>query len=131
MSKPIKKALVIDDEQIDQMLYKRVLKRSGLVEDAIGFQYAEKALDYLRENKPDDVDVIFLDINMPRMNGFEFLKQAEEELGQKFSDLFVVMLTTSLDPSDRNRAEEFGAVRDFINKPLTAEHVAQVAEMLH
>lgn len=71
----IKMAMIIDDEQADQMLYKLIIKRSGLIENTLAFQMAEDALDYLKSEDKDPIDVIFLDINMPRMNGFEFLER--------------------------------------------------------
>jgi CheY-like chemotaxis protein len=122
--------LLIDDESFDQMLYKRVLARSGLVGEAISFLYADEALAYLTAPVHKVIDVIFLDINMPRMNGFEFLDAATTALGPDFAKLVVVMLTTSLESRDRERAMAYPAVRRFINKPLTVEHVAEVAALL-
>ncbi len=130
MAKAIKLAMMIDDEEIDQKTYRRVLNRSGLVEDFLMFTYAEEALEYLKSHPEVKVDVIFLDINMPRMNGFEFLEAASEEFGDDFARMVVVMLTTSIDPMDRKRAQENPLVREFFDKPLTAEHVEQVADLL-
>ena len=126
----IKKALLIDDTAIDQKLYRRILERSEIVEDVTSFSYADEALEFLISNRSAEVDVIFLDINMPRMNGFEFLEAAVEKLGETFTHVVIVMLTTSLNPADRERAEQFSVVRDFINKPLTLEHVRRAAELV-
>ena len=128
--KPIQLALLIDDESFDQMMYKRIIERSGLVAEVMGFLAADIALDYLRENPGREIDVIFLDINMPRMNGFEFLEAAVAQLGPNFTKVCIVMLTTSLNPSDHARAKEFEVVRDFLNKPLTLEDVRNVAELV-
>lgn len=126
----IKKALLIDDTDIDQKLYRRILERSKIVDDVTSFTYAEDALEYLRTNPSEEIDVIFLDINMPKMNGFEFLEASVAELGEKFAHVVIVMLTTSLNPGDRERAEQFSIVRDFINKPLTLDHIKHVAELV-
>ena len=126
----IKRLLLIDDADIDQRLYLRMIKRSKLVEEVHSFYYADEALDFLRQNRSLEVDVIFLDINMPRMNGFEFLEAANAEFGDAFASVVIVMLTTSLNPLDRERAEEFSVVRDFVNKPLTIEMVKHAAELL-
>lgn len=130
MTKPIKTALLIDDEEIDQRQYQRILNKSGLVEEVITFTYADDALAYLKRHPELVIDVIFLDINMPRMDGFEFLAAASGELGVGFAKVVVAMLTTSLNPGDQKRAEGFEVVKDFINKPLTVEHVERVAALL-
>ncbi|WP_259952545.1 response regulator [Sulfitobacter mediterraneus] len=123
-------AMIVDDEPFDQMMYERILKRSGLVDQVIGFQYAAEALDYLARPDRSKVDVIFLDINMPRMNGFEFLEAANRDLGPAFVKVCVVMLTTSIAPEDRARAASYDAVRDFISKPLGKDDVVHVANLL-
>lgn len=130
MGQKIGLALLIDDEEIDQRQYKRVLKRSDLIGEIMSFTYADEALAYLKENPGLEVDVIFLDINIPRMNGLEFLSAATQELGASFAGVVVAMLTTSLIPEDRRRAEAFEIVKAFINKPLCLEDVQRVAAML-
>lgn len=121
--------MVIDDEEIDQMLYKHILNRSGIVQNVISFLSAEEALEYLIRNKDDKIDAIFLDINMPCMTGFQFLEAATEELGTKFVAMVVVMLTTSLNPKDRAKADDFEVVKDYINKPLTNDDIHRVARL--
>lgn len=130
MSIVIKCALLIDDNRIDQRQYKRVLMRSGLVEEVVAFSFADEALRFLKDNPEKVVDVIFLDINMPRMNGFEFLEAATSEIGADFTKVVVAMLTTSLNPEDRSRAETYDVVKQFISKPLTEQHVHDVAAFL-
>ncbi|MEM6826175.1 MAG: response regulator [Pseudomonadota bacterium] len=130
MTRRLENVMVIDDEEVDQMLYRRILTRSGLVENIIPFLYADEALDYLRNGERPAIDVIFLDINIPRMNGFEFLDAAMNEIGPCFADAVVVMITTSLNPRDEERAAQYDVVKKFINKPLTIDHVNGVAELV-
>lgn len=130
MTKPIKLAILIDDNEIDQRFYNRVLERSGLVEQVLTFTFADEALEHLAASKGLEVDVIFLDINMPRMDGFEFLEAATDQFGNQFAKIVVAMLTTSLNPADRERAESFEVVKDFIYKPLTVEHVQNIVKLL-
>ena len=126
----IQTAMLIDDESFDQKMYQRIIKRSGLVAEVLPFIYADEALAYLKSPASKPIDVIFLDINMPRMNGFEFLAAATADLGADFARMVVVMLTTSLEKSDRVRASAYPVVRRFINKPLTVDHLNDVADLL-
>lgn len=127
----IKLAMLVDDELVDQRMYKRVINRSGLIETLLTFTYADEALEHLINNPELEVDVIFLDINMPRMNGFEFLEAAQSELGRGFAKVVVAMLTTSLSQKDQDRAKEFDVVRAYINKPLTQEDLEEVDTLIN
>lgn len=115
--------MVIDDDQIDQMMYARIIRRSGVVESILQFSLATDALEYLRRPDCEEIDLIVLDINMPMMNGFEFLEAATKEFGGSFTKAVVIMLTTSINPEDIARAKSFGVVKDFVSKPLTVETV--------
>ena len=126
----LRAVMLVDDEEIDQMLYRRVIGRSGLVEKVYGFRYAEQALEFLRDPGNEPIDVIFLDINMPCMNGFEFLQRAQVELNQDFAKAVVVMLTTSLDPQDYQRAQSFDVIKYYVIKPLTVEHIGHVVALV-
>ncbi|MEL7093404.1 MAG: response regulator [Pseudomonadota bacterium] len=127
---PIGSIMLIDDNAIDQQLCKRLIERSGLVDRFAGFLSAEEALNHLRQPDTPAYDAIFLDVNMPRMDGFEFLDAATTELGDRFARIIVMMLTTSLDPRDQKRAGEFAVIKDYCNKPLMLQHLEKLANML-
>ncbi|MEL7344234.1 MAG: response regulator [Pseudomonadota bacterium] len=120
-------AVCVDDSEFDRKLHDRVLKRSGAFAELLHFASGEAALDYLRAT-PKMPDVIFLDVHMPIMSGFDFLAAATQEFGHGFTSRVVIMLTTSLNPADRARAESFGVVRDYLNKPLTLQEAQRVAD---
>ena len=124
------RVMLIDDEAVDQMMYKRILTRSGRTRDVISFTYAQDALDYLVDPDSPPVDLILLDINMPRMTGFEFLEAVRERIGMAFDIPVVMMLTTSLNPRDKARAAAFEVVRAYVNKPLQTEDVEMAAGIL-
>ncbi|MEO0913123.1 MAG: response regulator [Pseudomonadota bacterium] len=126
----INRLMLIDDNAIDQKMYQRIIARSGRVDEVVTCLSAMEALEYLADPKHPRIDVILLDINMPRVDGFQFLEEATARFGNDFAKLVVVMLTTSLDPRDAERARSFPVVRDFLNKPLTAEHLDQIARYL-
>jgi CheY-like chemotaxis protein len=125
----IRTMMTIDDSELDQILYKRVITRSGLVEKVISFQYAEDALSYLKSDDREKIDVILLDINMPRMSGFDFLERALSDLGPEFSTSVVIMLTTSLVPADEKRAKQFEVVKAYLNKPLSPEGLENIVRL--
>ena len=124
-------AMLLDDETIDQRHHRRVLERSGLVDDVIPFSYPDDALDYFRNPDHAPIDVLFLDINMPRLNGFEFLEAAIDAFGSNFEKTPVIMLTTSLDPQDQARAQSFPVVKSYLNKPLRHADLDGVCELLN
>ena len=121
--------MVVDDEDVDQYLYKRVLTRSGLVENIIMFTYPDEALEYLKSAERETIDVLLLDVNMPRMTGFEFLDKATVELGDNLGILLVFILSTSLDPEDIQRASRYPVVKEYINKPLDMDKVQSIAKL--
>lgn len=120
-------AMCIDDSDFERLLNDRVLRRSGAYSDILHYACAKEALAYLKTaHRPPDV--IFLDINMPIMSGFGFLDAATRDLGDAFTSRVVIMLTSSLNPDDRLRAEKYAAVKEFLSKPLTEEKACMVAQ---
>ena len=124
------RVMLIDDEAVDQMMYKRILARSGRTEDVVSFTYGQDALDYLVDADSPPVDLILLDINMPRMTGFEFLEAVRARIGMSFDIPVVMMLTTSLNPRDKARAASFEVVRAYVNKPLCSDDIDMAAGIL-
>lgn len=118
--------MLVDDSEFDQMMYKRIIDRSGIVGSTLQFTDPQKALDHLLDTTVGMPSLVLLDINMPRMDGFEFLDVVSEELGEGMCPV-IVMLTTSLDRSDEIRARRHAVVRDFQRKPLTAALLEQLA----
>jgi CheY-like chemotaxis protein len=117
-----KRVMVVDDASIDRFLVERIVKKTAFAEEVLSFESAKDALEYLHQSE-EAPQVIFLDINMPGMNGFEFLAEFE-----KFPDSFkencsVVMLTSSLYPDDRQKAANSRYVKSFLNKPLRPEYL--------
>ncbi|GAA4457645.1 response regulator [Nibrella saemangeumensis] len=129
MPKPIRCILLIDDDPDDNFLHRMVIEESDLCEEVRVAENGPEALRYLTQ--PDDAyylrpDLIFLDINMPGMNGFEFLEEYEKLPPELKSSLVVLMLTTSLNPVDKDKATRFQAVGGYHGKPLTQAMLDEV-----
>lgn len=117
MSARLGLVMLIDDDEADNYYHRMVIERSGCADEIRCFQRAERALDFLDAAGERRPDLILLDINMPAMNGWDFL-DAYRDLAEFREDVVVVMLTTSLNPDDRARARTIDAVADFKIKPL-------------
>jgi CheY-like chemotaxis protein len=121
--------MVIDDNQIDLYIAEMVMATTKFAGEVICMGSAKEALDYLKplHDRPAELpDLIFLDINMPGMTGFDFLneyKSLPENIRKK---CIIMMLTTSLDENDRKLAEENVFVQRFLNKPLDRDKIAQL-----
>ncbi|WP_426670174.1 response regulator [Mucilaginibacter sp. McL0603] len=113
-----KTCLLIDDNYIDNFVTRRILEGGNFAEKVIVSQSAAEAIDSLRSGsvKPD---VIFLDIRMPVMGGFEFLQEYDklEIDGKKAIKIF--MLSSSLDPTDIKKSSNNKYITQFIHKPIT------------
>ena len=114
--------LLIDDDGPTNFLNKKVIEKLDCTEQCIAVQSGQEALDMLAlvaagsQVKPD---LILLDINMPAMNGWEFLEEYRKLEEKLKGHIIIVMLTTSLNPDDREMARSYAEISDFINKPLT------------
>ena len=103
--------LFVDDDMATNYLNKRLIKKLGVVQKAVFCRNGREALDYLEASEAADYvrpNLIFLDINMPVMDGFEFLQAYEGLDEDKRASEVVVMLTTSLMDNDQQRAENLG-----------------------
>ena len=121
--------MVIDDNPIDLYIAEMVMATTRFAEKVICLDSAKEALAYLRrlDDCTDELpSLIFLDINMPEMTGFEFLNEYRSLPENIRAKCIIMMLTTSLDENDRRKAEENEFVQRFLNKPLDTDKIAQL-----
>lgn len=128
--KPLGRVMLIDDEQFDQKMYRRILDRSQAAEDVVSFTYAEDALAYLCDPISPDVDLILLDVNMPRMNGFEFLRALEDETDGDVDAVIILMLTVSLTKTDSLRAANSPLIQECFSKPFRPDYIEAAADLI-
>ena len=114
----LKEVLIIDDSDADLLYASVILEGAQVAEQVIPFGTAAEALAFLQRPEGHDADVILLDINMPEMNGFEFLDAYEKLHADHRARAVVIMLTTSPDPVDRARALAYPCVRSYVVKPI-------------
>lgn len=118
--------LLIDDNDIDNFISNHVIIKSKIAEKITIKQSALSALEYCETNKNDFEmfpDLIFLDISMPIMDGFEFLEKIIKFPKVIEKKCFVIMLSSSNNPDDIKRAMSFDFVVDFFTKPLRIEMI--------
>lgn len=126
----LKEVLLVDDSETDLLYTRIVVEAAGIAEQVLPFDTAIEALDFLQRPEGHDADVILLDINMPEMNGFEFLEAYEKLHRRQQARAVVVMLTSSPDPADRARAMAFACVKDYVVKPIDREAARGLAELV-
>ena len=112
--------IFIDDDEDLNFLQSRMCMRSTVISDYYIANSAAQALNYLAEATIPP-DVIFVDLNMPEINGFQFIEKFENEFSSRFPDTQLYVLTSSVSEKDRKNSLEFSSVKDFLVKPLTQE----------
>ncbi|GAB2772106.1 CheY-like chemotaxis protein [Hymenobacter luteus] len=121
--------LLVDDDKTTNFLNELMLKKMDVADRLLVALNGREALEMLREHcasgTPTCPVLIFLDINMPVMNGFEFLDSYSQLPWMQHQTTIIVMLTTSLHSRDLHRAEQL-PVAGFVSKPLTAEKVEAI-----
>ncbi|MBG8554668.1 response regulator [Hymenobacter guriensis] len=129
---PLPSVLLIDDDPINNFLNKSLLTRLGIAQHLTVVESGHAALDFLRQHCQQPTPVcpvlILLDINMPGMNGLQFLEAYQQLLPEQRQGVVIVILTTSLHPRDVRQVEQLGIIDEFLSKPLTAD---KVSALLH
>lgn len=127
--KKLQSVLLVDDDDTVNFFNEFLLKQLQVSEDIVIRENGQEALGYLtelREQPTEFPELIFLDINMPVMDGFEFLEAYREARMQDKTNALIVMLTTSLHPKDVERANTYPFISEYVYKPLTADKVREI-----
>lgn len=122
--------MLIEDDKINAVLSKRLLEKFLITNGIFIVSNGEEALKFIVNYDPDFntcPELIFLDIDMPVMDGFSFLESFEELSFLNKEKVQIVMLTNSSRPEDIERCKDMG-IKYFLNKPLTEEKVKNLLE---
>jgi len=115
--------LLVEDDQVDVMTVKRALKEIHVTNPLVNLENGEEALKYLRDSKSTKPCIILLDLNMPIMNGIEFLQVAKRDAQLK--RIPVVVLTTSEEQQDKVNSFNLG-VAGYMAKPVDYRQFVEV-----
>ena len=125
--------MLIDDNEIDNLINQKMIEASGIAEHIYTHTGARSAIEFLKNMEKlmdagKDVlpQMIFLDIDMPLMDGFQFLDEFENLNDSTKAHCGVVMLTSSISPADVNKSKKYEYVKKYINKPLTQENLEKL-----
>jgi CheY-like chemotaxis protein len=122
------KIMVIDDNPIDRFVVEKVLTKHAFTTEVISMEGAQSALDYLTtpDNRASLPAIILLDINMPGINGFEFLELFDRLDESIKNNCRIIMLSSSMDKSDYDRSLSNSYVTNYINKPLVPDKLREL-----
>ena len=130
-----KLVMLVDDSFIDNFVNQKIIKRNKFAEKIITFRKSEEALKYLsdegeKSNTSNIPDILFLDSNMPLINGFQFLEMYDQLPELIKLNCRIVVLTNSVDPIDIAQFNSNRNVMKLLNKPLLKDHLIDMELLL-
>jgi two-component system, NarL family, nitrate/nitrite response regulator NarL len=131
MARLVDKTVLIDDSDIDLFIQRRFLEVYNFSNELFLYKSAEEALDWLKTAQGDSPpDIIFLDLNMPEIDGFSFLKNFLSLPDNVRLKSKIVVLTSSNNAKDREQAFSFNNVIQFITKPLKQTDIEDLKRLI-
>jgi response regulator RpfG family c-di-GMP phosphodiesterase len=122
------KYIIVDDDPFNNTIYSMVIKNALGEADIKTFTIPEEGLAFIQKKYVKSHTIVFLDINMPTLTGWEFLEQYEKFSEEVKMQINIYILSSSVDQRDVNKANENKYVKGFISKPLDFETVISIAE---
>lgn len=118
--------IVIDDSKLDCFIAEKIIKNTGKCETIRSFLQAREALDFIATHPHDDLShtIILVDIQMPIMNGFEFVEAFEKLPGHIVNNYTIYVISSSINENDLQKVHNYKSVKQFLNKPLTSNNLS-------
>ena len=126
-----KKVLIIHDDEISNYISQKLIEQCNVAESIISYDNASEALQYLEDcfNSNTEIpDLILLDINMPLMNGWDFLECLEEKAAMQKNKTSVYMLSSSIYSKDFDTASRYSLVNGYVVKPLSKQKILEISK---
>ncbi len=134
MKTKLNKILLIDDSEADNYIHSRVIKKASVTDEVVVKMGAQEALDYLqiKENgQYPNPDLIFLDINMPGLNGWDFLEEYKKLDKEQKKGVVVCMLSTSSSEVENENIKKYEEIKSYSQKPLTEEALQKIIAIVY
>lgn len=129
MTTPEPLIALVDDDKVFQLIASRSIKATNFQGRILQFNNGGEAIDYLEknaDNPPEIPDVVFLDINMPVMDGWGFLEDYFHLKPRIQKSIRIYMVSSSVDPRDIARAESFDVIREYVSKPISQKKFSEL-----
>lgn len=126
--KKINNVCLVDDDEVYRFIIKKEIELTQMVNTVLSFDNGQRMLDYCLANisNPDMVpDIILLDINMPIMNGWEFLDKIKGIRDQLAKELYILIISSSIDKRDISRANQHELIKDYLIKPVDRNQLSE------
>lgn len=127
----LKKILILDDDEISTYLTKKIAEKSNLVEESQIFHQSEEALSSLRtdiSNQTALPDLIVLDINMPVLDGWDFINEFQKT--PNYKPIPIVVLSSSVYKDDQDKSKTYPEIKGYLIKPLTLAEFESIIRQL-
>jgi CheY-like chemotaxis protein len=123
------KIFIIDDDEIFQFITRKSFEKLERKDDLLFFHNGEDALNHIKgsgANEQSMPDVIFLDINMPIMDGWDFLDELEKLNISSSRTPYIYMVSSSIDDKDATKSKLYPMIKDYISKPITDVNITEI-----